>query len=103
SRPAISGSSAGVVLTPSSVTDAHSGPGDSGISADRVSGRTQRVLDLKDPQHAEVEHAGGQHRVGPRLDSRAEVLWFACTPAGDERDRGDVPSRGDQFHVEAVP
>src|SRR5699024_10138879 len=69
----------------------------------RLPGRTKRAFDSTDPKHTELEAAAGLRRVALRRDSRAEVLWFTCTPAGDERDRGDVPSRGDQFHVEAVP
>ena len=55
-------------------------------SAHRAAGGAQRVLDLADPELAEVEDARGQHGVGSRLDGRGEVLEPARPAARDDRD-----------------
>jgi hypothetical protein len=66
-----------------------------------VPGAAQRVLDLADAQRAEVEHAGGQHRVRSGVHRGREVGQGARAAAGDHRD-GDRGAHGaDQLQVEA--
>ena len=67
---------------------------------DRLPGAAQRVLDLADPQLAEVEHAGRQHRVGARPDRGREVGQFAGAAAGDDGHVHDRAYRTDEFGVE---
>ena len=62
--------------------------------------RAQRVLDLADPQLAEVEDAGRQHGVRAGRDRRREVVHRAGAAAGDHRHvdrrahgRGSSPGR----------
>jgi hypothetical protein len=66
-----------------------------------VAGAAQRVLDLADAQHAEVEHAGRQDRVRSGVHRGREVRQRARAAAGDHRD-GDRGAHGpDQLQVEA--
>ena len=64
---------------------------------DRLPGGAQRVLDLADPQLAEVEHAGRQHRVGARPDRGREVGQLAGAAAGDDGHVHDRAYRADEF------
>jgi hypothetical protein len=61
----------------------------------------QGVLDLADAQRAEVEHAGGEHRVRSGVDGGREVSQRARAPAGDHRDGDHGAHRPDQLQVEA--
>ena len=62
----------------------------------------QGLLDLADPQRAEVEDGGGQDGVGTGVDGGGEVLDPSRTARGDDRDRDLTAYGGDEVEVEAV-
>src|SRR5690349_23488667 len=61
--------------------------------SDIVSGCAQGVLHVSDGQLAEVEHARGEHGIGPGLHGLDEVLGPAGATARDERYLGNVADR----------
>ena len=64
--------------------------------------RRERLLDVGDPQRAEVEDRRGQHGVRAGLDRGREVLGRARAAGGDHRDRDLTAYGADQLEVEAV-
>src|SRR5688500_14983843 len=67
-----------------------------------MTGRGQSGLDLTDGEGSEVEDSGRQHRVGPGVDGRREVLHRASSPARDDRDADLAAYGADELEVEAV-
>src|SRR5690625_1758959 len=61
----------------------------------------QAGLDVGDAHDPEVEHRGGEHRVGPRLGGFGEVFGAARSAGGDEGAGRGLPEGPEHLQVEA--